>query len=83
MPRNKNYATKAKAINEKILAELVQARKSMQPKMTRASLAEALDVEPSTALRLENGQFKLTMERFFEICFILGLEPMEVMRKGL
>ena len=53
----------------------------MQPKMTRAALAEALDVEPSTALRLENGQFKLTMERFFELCFILELEPMEVMRK--
>ena len=81
MPRNKNYATKAKSINDKILAELVQARKAMQPKMTRAALAEALDVEPSTALRMENGQFKLTMERFFELCFILELEPMEVMRK--
>ena len=79
MPRNKNYATKAKSINDKIVTELVQARKSMQPKITRAALAEALDVEPSTALRLENGQFKLTMERFFELCFILGLEPMDVL----
>lgn len=83
MPRNTNYATKAKSINDKILAELVQARKSVQPKMTRAALAEALDVKPSTALRMENGQFKLTMERFFELCFILGLGPIEVIKKGL
>ena len=83
MPRNKNYASKAKAINDKLVAELVKARKAKQPKMTRAALAEVLEVEPSTALRIENGQFKLTMERFFEVCFIFGLEPTEVIKQSM
>ena len=81
MPRNKNHASKAKAINDKIVAELAKARKGKQPKMTRAALAEALEVEPSTALRIENGQFKLTMERFFELCFILELNPVDILNR--
>jgi transcriptional regulator with XRE-family HTH domain len=67
---------------EEILRILVTERELKSPKMPRRELAEEFDVEPSTALRLENGTYRLDMARFFEWCLILGLDPVSVVTKA-
>ena len=65
-----------------VLNILVTERELKSPKMTRESLAKELDIHPSTALRLENGTYKLEMARFFEWCLILDLDFMEVLTRA-
>ena len=74
----KQRKKKAEQINAQLLEALIMARKVKTPKMPRKDLAAALGVEPSTALRLENGTYKLTISRLIEWADILGVDPVEL-----
>lgn len=81
MSRNLTFATQAKEWNKALIQELIKARKSKSPQFTRADLARALGIDQSNALRLESGEHGISMERFFEICLILEVEPSDLISK--
>ncbi len=78
---NKSRKINPKKVVDKIRHILIEKRKSQQ--MRRYQLAEKLEVNPSTALRIENGDFELTFERFLEICTILNLDPVKVLKDAM
>lgn len=49
----------------------------------RRQLAEKLDINESTALRLENGEHDLDMRYFLKICKIYELDPALTLQKAL
>lgn len=79
----KQRKKKAEQINAQLLEALIMARKVKTPKMPRKDLAAALGVEPSTALRLENGTYKLTISRLIEWADILGVDPVELFTQAV
>ena len=80
---NKKQRAKAsEALYMEVLRILVTEREMRSPKMTREELAEEFNLHPSTAMRLENGTYKLEMARFFEWCVILGLDPLQVLSRA-
>ncbi len=50
--------------------------------MTRKSLAEELETQPSTALRYENGTYIMNIPMFMKVCQILGLDFIEVLKSA-
>ena len=74
---------KAEKINAHLLEALIRSRKSKMPKMPRKDLAAAFGLEPSTALRLEKGTYKLTIARFIEWAHILDEDPVELFREAV
>ncbi len=71
----------AEFLNE-VLRELIIARRSKYPRMTRKELADELGIDPSSAMRLENGESDLSIERYIQICTILKQNPVEILHKA-
>lgn len=68
------------AILNRCLDILIEERKKIGK---RELLAEALGVHPSTAMRLEDGTYNLTMTYFLQICKALKLDPLLVLQKAI
>lgn len=75
----KNYAT---SFVDALLHELILERRSRFPQITRKELAEFLEIDPASAMRLENGESDLSIERFIHICGFLKLDPVTMMNKA-
>ena len=63
----------------KIIDYLVEYRKNNLHHMNKSDLGEKLGVNPSTSMRIETGEIKISLIRFFEICSIYNLKPENVL----
>jgi len=72
----------AAAFLEAVLRELILERRSKYPKVTRRDLAAFLEIDPASAMRLENGETDLSVERFAQICFFLKQDPVQILHKA-
>ncbi|MEM7106363.1 MAG: helix-turn-helix transcriptional regulator [Bacteroidota bacterium] len=61
------------------LARITEIRKSKNPKFTLKEMSEHLGVDHSSYCRIENGTQTLSLERFFEICFYLEVDPWRIL----
>lgn len=67
---------------DKLVAELERKRQTASPKkITFKEWEELLKVDDSTAHRMFTGEVAITLERFFQICYILNLDPVRLMER--
>lgn len=65
-------------IVDAILIRLTIERERKEPKMTQRDVARKLGIDPASVGRIESGESELTIPRFFILCQILNLNPVEV-----
>ncbi len=61
---------------EQLLKNIRKLRKLKQ--LTQEQIARKIHLERSTYSRYENGTYPLPMDKFFDIAFVLGMEPEEL-----
>ena len=65
---------------DKVIEEMVIRYKSKG--IRREWIADALDIPPSSMLRIERGDYKLSLDRFFAICSIIEEAPLDIIKKA-
>jgi DNA-binding XRE family transcriptional regulator len=75
-PYNPKAIEQSIHLKDAIIKEMVARYKSKG--IRREWIANALDIPPSSMLRIERGDYKLSLDRFFAICEIIEEEPLEI-----
>lgn len=71
---------KAQLMYDQILKEIIHKRELKFE--FRKDFAAELGVDPARALRIESGFLKIGIERFFVMCDILDLNPIDLIRSA-
>lgn len=67
------------ALKDRIIEEMVIRYKSKG--IRREWIADSLGIPPSSMLRIERGDYKLSLDRFFAICSIIEEDPLDIIKK--
>ncbi len=68
-------------VSDRMREILVEARKAGN--MDRQELAHLLGIHPSSAMRLEKGSFKMTIDYYLKLCIVYDLDPVLTLQKAI
>ena len=64
---------------DRIIKEMVTRYKGKG--IRREWIADSLGIPPSSMLRIERGDYKLSLDRYLAICAIIEEDPLEIMQR--